>query len=158
MSKAEEKFTENLPVILEMIEKLEPKIKICVFLGIKQDSFNKYLKKYGIEYLGNQNRKNRQHFEQQTPYTDYTEKGKRITASKLRKKLIEQNVKEAKCEHCGLIEWMGKPIPLELHHLDFNHYNNKLENLQILCSNCHTQAHDYCNTKKRPGGQTGKAV
>ena len=53
-----------------------------------------------------------------------------------------------KCECCGLSEWMGKPIPLELHHKDFNHYNNSLDNLQILCANCHMQAHDYCNYKK----------
>ena len=43
---------------------------------------------------------------------------------------------------------MGKPIPLELHHKDLNHYNNDINNLQILCSNCHMQEHNYCNIKK----------
>lgn len=62
-----------------------------------------------------------------------------------RKRLIEEGIKENKCECCGLSEWMGKPIPLELHHKDFNHFNNTLENLQILCSNCHMQAHGYNN-------------
>jgi 5-methylcytosine-specific restriction endonuclease McrA len=65
-----------------------------------------------------------------------------------RKRLIEDGYKEEKCECCGLSEWMGKPIPLELHHKDFNHYNNSIENLEILCSNCHMQKHNYCNTKK----------
>ena len=46
-----------------------------------------------------------------------------------RKRLIEDGLKEAKCERCGLSEWMGLPIPLELHHIDFNHYNNNLDNL-----------------------------
>lgn len=63
-------------------------------------------------------------------------------------RLIEEGIKENKCECCGLSEWMGRPIPLELHHKDFDHYNNTLDNLQILCSNCHMQAHNYCNTKK----------
>ena len=70
------------------------------------------------------------------------------TNANKRRRLIEEGIKEEKCECCGLSEWMGKPIPLELHHKDFNHYNNSLENLQILCSNCHMQAHNYCNTKK----------
>ena len=46
-----------------------------------------------------------------------------------RKRLIEDGIKEAKCERCGNSEWMGMPIPLELHHIDFNHYNNSLDNL-----------------------------
>ena len=70
------------------------------------------------------------------------------TPSTKRRKLIEEGIKEEKCEICGFSEWMGKPIPLELHHKDFNHYNNSLDNLQILCANCHMQAHNYCNFKK----------
>lgn len=70
------------------------------------------------------------------------------TNAKKRQILIDRGIKESKCKCCGLSEWMGKPIPLELHHKDFNHYNNSLDNLQILCANCHMQAHDYCNYKK----------
>ena len=60
-----------------------------------------------------------------------------ISNSKKRKRLIEEGIKENKCERCGLSEWMGQLIPLELHHIDFNHYNNDISNIQILCSNCH---------------------
>lgn len=42
-----------------------------------------------------------------------------------------------KCECCGLEEWNGEKIPLEVHHIDGNHLNNVLENLQLLCPNCH---------------------
>lgn len=41
------------------------------------------------------------------------------------------------CEKCGLSEWMGEPIPLEVHHIDGDRLNNTLENLQLLCHNCH---------------------
>ena len=60
-----------------------------------------------------------------------------ISNSKKRKCLIEEGIKENKCERCGLSEWMGQPIPLELHHIDFNPYNTDISNIQILCSNCH---------------------
>ena len=43
-----------------------------------------------------------------------------------------------KCENCQLSEWLGKPITLEVHHKDGNHQNNELENLQLLCPNCHS--------------------
>lgn len=81
----------------------------------------------GIEYSGNQTRKGMKRSEVRKPIEEYLE-GNASNAAK-RKRLIEDGLKEAKCECCGLTEWMGKPIPLELHHKDFNHYNNSLDNL-----------------------------
>ena len=57
------------------------------------------------------------------------------TSSIIRNRLIKEELKEAKCECCGRTEWMGIPIPLELHHVNENHYDNRLENLLILCYN-----------------------
>ena len=37
--------------------------------------------------------------------------------------------------------WLDDDIPLELHHIDNNHHNNNLSNLQLLCSNCHSYIH-----------------
>ena len=39
---------------------------------------------------------------------------------------------------------MGKPIPLQVHHIDGNHINNELNNLQLLCPNCHAQTDNWC--------------
>lgn len=68
--------------------------------------------------------------------------------SRLFKKLIEEGKKEYKCECCELTEWQGQPIPLEVHHIDGNHNNNNLNNLQILCPNCHAQTDNYKNRGK----------
>ena len=46
MNNTEKKFKDNISVILSMIEKNEPKVSICRILKIKQDTLNKYLKKY----------------------------------------------------------------------------------------------------------------
>lgn len=49
--------------------------------------------------------------------------------------LTEQNYS---CLHCGLSEWLGKSIKLELDHIDGNNKNNSRNNLRLLCPNCHS--------------------
>lgn len=61
----------------------------------------------------------------------------------LKLKLFKEGIKEYKCERCGRTEWEGFPIPLELHHLNGVHNDNRLENLQILCPNCHALTDNY---------------
>lgn len=63
--------------------------------------------------------------------------------SNLRKRLFEEGVKEERCEICGITEWMGKPVTLQLHHLNGIHNDNRLSNLQILCPNCHSQTENF---------------
>jgi 5-methylcytosine-specific restriction endonuclease McrA len=49
---------------------------------------------------------------------------------------------------CGIENWLGKDITLELHHVDGNRFNNELSNLQILCPNCHSLTPNH--GKKKP--------
>ncbi len=41
------------------------------------------------------------------------------------------------CENCGLGDWQNEPIPLEIEHIDGDRTNNNLDNLKLLCCNCH---------------------
>ena len=134
---------ENLNEIKDKISEHIPLAEIARDLGVKYDTLIRHLRRLGVEYGTNQNRKGRPHYESRVSAMWYIENNKPIEAPKLRKKLIEEGIKEAKCERCGITEWMGDAVPLELHHLDENHFNNKLENLIILCSNCHAQVHGY---------------
>ena len=47
------------------------------------------------------------------------------------------------CSNCGLSEWLGKPIPLEIHHINGVNTDNRIENLQLLCPNCHALTNNY---------------
>lgn len=53
-----------------------------------------------------------------------------------------------KCESCHLEIWLNQIIPLELHHIDGNKTNNELNNLQLLCLNCHYQTDNFRNRKR----------
>lgn len=50
-----------------------------------------------------------------------------------------------KCECCQIDSWLGKPIVLQLHHIDGNSNNNIRKNLLLLCPNCHSQTENWCN-------------
>lgn len=66
----------------------------------------------------------------------------------LKNRLIKEGLKEHICECCKNSEWMGKPIPLQLHHINGNHTDNRIENLQLLCPNCHALTDNYCSKNK----------
>ena len=53
-------------------------------------------------------------------------------------------------------EWNGKEIRLQVHHKDGDHLNNELENLQLLCPNCHSQTDTYAGKKNKKGETTRK--
>jgi len=64
-----------------------------------------------------------------------------IRGTKLKSLLFEEGLKEKKCENCKNTDWLGSMLVLELHHIDCNPKNNNIENLKILCPNCHSQEH-----------------
>jgi hypothetical protein len=67
-------------------------------------------------------------------------------ASHLREHLIRE--KTHKCSFCKLTKWFDKPIPLEIHHIDGDRTNNNLENLRLLCCNCHGLTINWRNRKR----------
>ena len=67
---------------------------------------------------------------------------------KLKKRLISEKVLDYKCASCGLFEWNNKEISLQLDHIDGNSHNHKLENLRLLCPNCHSQTDTWCGKNK----------
>lgn len=66
-----------------------------------------------------------------------------VNTNNLRKRLLKEGLKEHKCECCGRSEWLGKPIALELHHVNGIKDDLRIENLIILCPNCHAFTDNY---------------
>jgi len=73
----------------------------------------------------------------------------------LRKKIVMEE-QEYKCSHCGLDQWMGLRITLELDHIDGNNKNNVRSNLRCLCPNCHSITDTWKVGQQREGKKVRK--
>ena len=71
----------------------------------------------------------------------------------LKARLISEGLKQDRCERCGISEWQGRPITLALHHVNGLRDDNQLENLQILCPNCHSQSDTFAGRNGRARGR-----
>ena len=67
--------------------------------------------------------------------------GKKIKSSNAVDAIIA--LRGHKCEMCGLMKWRGEPIPLEIHHIDGQELNSELDNLLLICPNCHALTDNY---------------
>jgi hypothetical protein len=76
-------------------------------------------------------------------------KGVSQTSNYIRRYLSEKF--DETCQVCGIKEWNGQPITMQLEHLDGNSRNNKEDNLSLLCPNCHTQTEFYGSKNKGRG-------
>jgi 5-methylcytosine-specific restriction endonuclease McrA len=77
------------------------------------------------------------------------------STARLKERLFKANLKRRKCEWCGLKNWRKLPAPLELDHINGKRQDNRLENLRILCANCHAQTDTYRGKNIGKSGRAG---
>jgi hypothetical protein len=73
------------------------------------------------------------------PLADVLAAGRPRSRQHVKARLLAAGAKVLRCDICGLEDWFGTPISLELHHMNGDANDNRLENLQLLCPNCHSQ-------------------
>ena len=117
-----------------------------VALGQKYSTFKRRAVEYGI-YVKNQGRKN-------FPRDHDTPLHEMVSLTSIKRLAIKRGILEDKCDECGIPpEWMGKPLVLQLEHINGNRGDNREENLRLLCPNCHTQTPTWGRRKSALVGE-----
>ena len=130
-------------------------------VGISYNAFARLAKKYGC-FVPNQGGRGCKKVSSLTFTREDLEKvfrGEKLLSSyHLKRRIFQFNLKEKVCEMCGLREWQGVEIPLELHHKNGNRLDNSFENLQIVCPNCHALTEHYRGSNKISHEEKAKVV
>jgi len=137
-------------IIKNAIEASNTMREACSKTNLHFNTFKKYAIKFNI-YKPNQGSKGskKPNIKQVYPLKDILNgKYPQYHTFKLKNRLIKEKVKEHKCEKCNLEMWNNVKIPIELNHIDGNCFNHTLENLEILCPNCHAQTCNYRGKNK----------
>lgn len=124
--------------------------KRSIFKRLKcnNETLDRALIVLGIEYKGNRGGKGYKVATNKKPLEKFLKIGSGATIKRLKPRLIEEGLKRARCESCMRITWQGHPIPLDLHHKNGDSKDNRLENLELLCPNCHRMTENWGTRNK----------
>ncbi|MDQ6929159.1 MAG: HNH endonuclease [Candidatus Eremiobacteraeota bacterium] len=71
------------------------------------------------------------------------------TRPHVKRRLLEAGILKNVCDECGLSEWQRKPLSMHIDHINGTNDDHRLENLRMLCPNCHSQTATYAGRNKR---------
>jgi hypothetical protein len=83
------------------------------------------------------------------PAADFLSGARTASRGQLKRRLLVEGLKKDECERCGISEWRGRALSLALHHVNGDPTDDRLENLQLLCPNCHAQTPNFSGRNRR---------
>ena len=72
-----------------------------------------------------------------------------MNRNQIKKRLLAKGLITYECSTCGIAEWQGKRLSLHLDHINGVNNDHRLENLRLLCPNCHSLTSTYAGKNKR---------
>jgi 5-methylcytosine-specific restriction endonuclease McrA len=69
-----------------------------------------------------------------------------------KRKLVREGILDYRCSMCGIAEWLGRPLAIQIDHINGVRDDWRIENLRMLCPNCHSQTPTFAgrNMKRTP--------
>lgn len=81
------------------------------------------------------------------PLPELLERGK--SRHNIKHRLIRAGILKNRCDECGLTEWRGKALSIQIDHINGIKDDNRLENLRMLCPNCHSQTETFGSRNRK---------
>ena len=137
--------------LLEAIESTTSAVQASQKLGLMYTTFIRRCKEHGV-YSPNQGGRGtlKPRPRRRVSIESILSGEKMMSSTAVKKKLLAAGLKKEECEECGQGPmWNGKRLVLQLDHKDGDRTNNSLENLRMVCPNCHTQTHTFSKGKNR---------
>lgn len=129
------------------IEIKQSKAFMCKQLNCKPETLNWWLNRMNLTYAGNQGGKGIRTDPKYRTALEYIELPS-CRSGVLKQKMVKEKLIEDICDNCKTPNiWNGKPITLELDHIDGDRFNNNFYNLRVLCPNCHSQTPTFRRKK-----------
>lgn len=123
--------------------------------GGNYQTIKKYVEAYNLDtshWLGQGYLKGKRHNYNSQPIEELMiQHGQRKHARVIKKYLIDNNILSYECSCCGISDWLNKSLTLEIDHINGIPTDHRLENLRLLCPNCHSQTPTF-----RKGGLKNK--
>ena len=140
--------------IERQLESGVPRNVICASFGCKPVTLNRRLTAWGLGHLHNQPGRDRPKSRPRRPLLLSLTEQSTVSTYKLKLRLWNEGLKPKHCEECGWARQSeGGRLPLELHHINGDSFDNRIENLAVLCPNCHSlkSNHRGLNQVRRRG-------
>jgi hypothetical protein len=80
---------------------------------------------------------------------DFLSGARTASRGQLKRRLIAEGLKSDRCERCGISDWRGRRLSIVLHHVNGDPTDDRLENLRLLCPNCHAQTPNFSGRNRR---------
>ena len=98
---------------------------------------------FGIDYSKLENGKNPNATKRYSDEEVFNANSK-VSQETLRKRFLQRQHQDFRCQICGISSWQGKPLTLRLDHINGKRTDNRIENLRWVCPNCDSQLETYC--------------
>jgi DNA-binding CsgD family transcriptional regulator len=92
------------------------------------------------------------------PIEELLQSGVRRSRNHVKLRLLNAGLIANHCARCGIDEWRGRPLALALHHVNGHRDDNCIENLELLCPNCHSQTENFAGRNGRGLSESSRAA